>query len=71
MECGIKYASLRNFGQQLAYCVHALKVCGVVQGSQVIAGCECLQNLRCQDVALVELVASVHHAVTDCVNLIE
>ena len=69
MECGIKYTHLRNVRQQLAYCVHTLQVCGIVQGSQVIAGCECLQNLRCQDNALVELLASVYHAVTNGIDL--
>ena len=71
MECGIEYAYLRNLGQELAYGVHTLKVCGVVQGRQVVAGCECLQYLRSQNNALVELLSSVHHAVSDCVDLIK
>ena len=42
-----------------------------MQRSQIVAGCKSLQYIGCEYHALVELLASVHHAVTNCIDLIK
>ena len=71
MEGCIEHTNLGNLGEQLADSVYTLQVCGVVQGSQVVAGCECLEYIGSEQYALVELLASVYHAVTYGVDLIK
>ena len=71
MEGGIKHAHLRQSWHQLLNCVHTLQVGWVMQGSQVRALLKHLQHLVGQDNRLIELLATMHHAVTYSVNLIE
>ena len=71
MKSGIEHTHLGNVGQKCANSVHTLDVGRVVQGSQVVAGSECLHNLGGEDNGLVELLAAVHHAVTYSIQFLQ
>ena len=71
MEGGVEYAYLRQAGHQLLHSVHTLQVGGVMEGSQIRALLKHLQHLVGKDHALVELLATVHHAMTYGINLAE
>ena len=71
VESGIEDAHLRQVGQQGLNGIDTLDIGGIVQGGQVIAGCELFHHLRSEEHALREFLAAVHHAVTDSVDFVE
>ena len=71
MESSVEDANLRQTRHKLAYSLYALEVCRVVERSKVAALLEHLQYLFVKYHALVELLASVHHAVTHGVYFLQ
>ena len=71
MEGGVEHTHLGQARHQLADGVHTLQVGGVVQRGQVDALLEDVEHLLGQHHRLVELLAAVHHAVADGVDLVE
>ena len=71
MEGGIKNTYLRQTRHQFLHGINTLQVSGVVQRSQVADGLESLQYLVSEDNALVELLTSMHHAVTDGIDFLQ
>ena len=71
MESSIKHTHLRQTWHQFLHSVYALQIGWVVQRSQIRAFLESLQHFVSEDNALVELLTTMHHTVTNCINLIK
>ena len=71
MESRVEHAHLWDVGQQGSHGIHALDVGRVVEGSQVVAGGKRLHHLRGEQHRLVELLATMHHAVTHGIQFVQ
>ena len=71
VESRIKHTHLRQLGHQFTHGTHALEVGRVVQRCQVDARLKRLEHLLIQHHALVELLATMHHAVSHGINLVQ
>ena len=71
MECRVKHCYLRYLGQYLLYSVYTFQVGRVVQRSQVHALNDLCLHFGGDEHRLVELLAAVHYAVTDSLDLLE
>ena len=71
VEGGVEHTYLRQTWHQLLNSINTLQVSGVVQGSQIRALLESLQNLVGKNHALIEFLAAVHHTVTYSVDLLQ
>ena len=71
MEGRIKNTYLRQTRHQFLHGINTLQVSGVMQRSQIADGLESLQHLVSEDNALVELLTSVYHAVTDGIDFLQ
>ena len=69
MEGSIKYAYLWQTRHKLLNGVYTLKVCRVMQWSQIRALLESLQNLIGEDNRLIELFAAMYHTMTYSIQL--
>ena len=71
MECCVEYANLWHLRSDLLNSVYTLEVCRVVEWSKVVASLEYLENLVGKQCRSTELLTTVYHAVTNCVNLVD
>ena len=71
MEGSIKHTDLRQSRHQLLHGIHALQVCRIMQRSKVRAFLEGLQHLIGKNDRLVELLTTMHHAMTYGIDFVE
>ena len=71
MEGCIEDTYLGQTWHQLLHGIHALQVGRIVQRSEVGTLLKGLQHLISENDRLVELLSTVHHTVTDGINLVE
>ena len=71
MERCIEYTYLRQTRHQLLHRIHTFQIGRVVKWSQIRTLLESLQYLIGENNRLVELLTTMHHAVTDGIDLIE
>ena len=71
MESCIKHTYLRKTWHEFLYSIDTFQVSWVVQRSKVRALLEGLQNLVGKNHTLIELLTTMHHTMTYCINLIK
>ena len=71
MECCIEYAYLWNLWEKSSNSIYTLEVCRIVKRSKVVASLECLDNLWSEDNRLCELLTTMHHTMTYCIQFVE
>ena len=71
MERCIEHTHLWNVGQQRAHGIHTLDVSRVMEGSQIVTSSKGFHHLGSEQHRLVELLTTMHHAVTYSVQLVK
>ena len=71
MERCIEYTDLRYIRQYGRDGVYAFQVSGIVKRSQVVASRESIQDFLCQQHRFAELLTTMHHTMTYCVDFIQ
>ena len=71
MECGVEYCHLRHVGKNVGDCVDTSHINRVVEWCDAVALLNHGNHFVVDENALVELLATMHYTVTNCIDFVE